>query len=63
MDLLPYAKPIFVLLNKIVTVKLKQLKDLFDELIDKSFIKPYNSTWGAPILIVKKERWFSQNVY
>ena len=35
--------------------KLKQLKKQLKYLLDKGFIKPNFSTWGAPVLFVKKK--------
>ena len=35
--------------------KLKQLKTQLQELLDKGFIRPSVSPWGAPILFVKKK--------
>ena len=37
-----------------VPVKLKELKTQLQELVDKGFIQPSVSPWGAPILFMKK---------
>ncbi|TYK03733.1 retrotransposon protein, putative, Ty3-gypsy subclass [Cucumis melo var. makuwa] len=37
--------------------KLKELKVQLQELVDKGYIRPSVSPWGAPVLFVKKERW------
>ncbi|XP_028091200.1 uncharacterized protein LOC114291555 [Camellia sinensis] len=37
------------------TTKLKELKIQLQELLDKKFIKPSTSLWGAPVLFVKKK--------
>ncbi|GJY55055.1 hypothetical protein Tco_0446719 [Tanacetum coccineum] len=34
-----------------------ELADQLQELSDKGFIRPSSSTWGAPILFVKKKEW------
>ena len=36
------------------SVKLRELKEQLQELLDKGFIRPNTSPWGAPILFVKK---------
>lgn len=36
-------------------VKLKELKVQLQDLVDKGFIRPSTSPWGAPILFVKKK--------
>ena len=35
--------------------ELKELKTQFQELLDKNFIRPSTSPWGAPVLFVKKK--------
>ena len=34
---------------------LKKLKDQWENLLDKGFIKPSVSPWGAPVLFIKKK--------
>ena len=36
-------------------MELVELKVQLQELLDKGFIRPSNSPWGAPILFVKKD--------
>lgn len=38
-----------------VLVELKELKEQLQELLDKGFIKPSASPWGAPMLFVRKK--------
>ena len=38
-----------------VQTELKELKTQLQDLIDKSFIQSSVSSWGAPILFVKKK--------
>ena len=38
-----------------VTVQLKEWKSQLKDLLDKGFIRPSISPWGAPILFVKKK--------
>ena len=35
--------------------ELKELKEQLQELLDKGFIRPSSSPWGAPVLFVKKK--------
>nr|GFC38442.1 RNA-directed DNA polymerase homolog [Tanacetum cinerariifolium] len=35
--------------------KLKELKDQLQELLERGFIRPSVSPWGAPVLFVKKK--------
>lgn len=36
-------------------IELKELKIQLQELLDKKFIRPSTSLWGAPVLFVKKK--------
>ena len=40
---------------KMAPTELKELKIQLQELLDKRFIQPSVSPWGAPILFVKKK--------
>ena len=53
-DLLPDTQPIFIPTYRMDPVELKELKKLKD-LLDKGFIRPNISPWGAPVLFVKKK--------
>ena len=44
-------------------VELKELKEQLQELLDKSFVRPSTSPWGAPVLFVKKKRWYTSTVH
>ena len=36
-------------------LELKELKVKMEELVNKGFVRPSNSPWGAPVLFVKKK--------
>jgi len=46
--------PISIPPYRMVPTKLNELKNLLQELLDKGFIRPNVSPWGAPVLFVKK---------
>ena len=37
------------------TVELKELKVQMEEMVNKGFVRPSTSPWGAPVLFVKKK--------
>ncbi|GKD71662.1 hypothetical protein Tco_1325752 [Tanacetum coccineum] len=43
--------------------KVRELSVQLRELLEKGFIRPSSSPWGAPMLFVKKEKWIFSNVY
>ena len=54
-DLILGTAPIFIAPYRMAPVELKELKIQLQELVDKGFIRPSVSSWGAPILFVKKK--------
>ena len=54
-DRLPGIAPISILPYRMAQAKPKKLKTQLQDLVDKGFIQPSISPWGAPILIVKKK--------
>ncbi|GJU98207.1 putative reverse transcriptase domain-containing protein [Tanacetum coccineum] len=54
-DLIPGATPIAKTLYRLAPSKMKELMSQLQELLDKGFIRPSSSPWGAPILFVKKK--------
>ena len=40
---------------QLAVAELKELKTQLQELVDKGFIRPSHSPWGAPVLFVKKK--------
>ena len=53
-DLIPGSAPISQAPYRMVPSELKELKMQLQDLIDRGFIRPSASPWGAPVLFVKK---------
>jgi len=62
-ELVPGAHPISKSPYRMAPTELKDLKVQLEELLQKGFIRPSVSLWGAPILFVKKERWNFETLY
>nr|XP_048330622.1 uncharacterized protein LOC125422597 [Ziziphus jujuba var. spinosa] len=54
-ELVPGTAPISLPPYRMAPAKLKELKAQLQELVDRGFIKPSVSPWGAPVLFVKKK--------
>ena len=54
-DLLPDTQCISIPPYSMAPVELKELKEQLKDLLDKGFIKPSISPWGAPMLFVRKK--------
>ncbi|KAL6179594.1 hypothetical protein ACLB2K_051107 [Fragaria x ananassa] len=54
-ELLPGTAPISQVPYRMAPAELKELKTQLQELVDKGFIQPSMSPWGAPVLFVKKK--------
>nr|GFC90726.1 putative reverse transcriptase domain-containing protein [Tanacetum cinerariifolium] len=54
-ELIPGAETISKAPYHMVPVELKELKDQLQELLERGFIHPSMSPWGAPVLFVKKK--------
>lgn len=54
-DLVPGTRLISISPYKMALAKLKELKEQLQELVDKEFIRPSTSPWGAPVLFIKKK--------
>jgi len=54
-DLLPGTAPIAKRPYSLSVVKLEELKKQLKELLDKKFIHPSSSPWGAPVIFVEKK--------
>nr|GFB38726.1 putative reverse transcriptase domain-containing protein [Tanacetum cinerariifolium] len=54
-ELIPRSEPISKAPYRMALIELKELKDQLQELLERGFICPSVSPWGAPILFVKKK--------
>jgi hypothetical protein len=54
-ECVPGTNPISKAPYRMASSKLKELKEQLYELLDKGFIRPSISPWGAPMLFVKKK--------
>ncbi|MCI26958.1 RNA-directed DNA polymerase (Reverse transcriptase), partial [Trifolium medium] len=54
-DLVPGTSPISMAPYRMSASELKELKKQLEELLEKKFIQPSVSPWGAPVLLVKKK--------
>nr|GFC71268.1 putative reverse transcriptase domain-containing protein [Tanacetum cinerariifolium] len=54
-ELIPWSKPISKAPYRMAPIEVKELKDQLQELLERGFIRPSVSPWGAPVLFVKKK--------
>ena len=54
-ELHPSTSPISMTPHRITPIELQELRVQLQELLDKGFIRPSTSPWGAPVLFVKKK--------
>ena len=54
-DILPDTQPIPIPPCRMAPVELKELKEQLKDLLNKGFIRPSISPWGAPVLFVRKK--------
>ncbi|WMV13769.1 hypothetical protein MTR67_007154 [Solanum verrucosum] len=54
-DLEPGTPPISIHAYRMASIELRELKTQIQELLDKGFILPSASPWGAPVFFVKKK--------
>ncbi|KAI3756963.1 hypothetical protein L6452_04495 [Arctium lappa] len=54
-DLMPGAAPIARSPYRLAPTEMKEMMTQLKELLDKGFIRPSSSPWGAPVLFVKKK--------
>nr|GFD33414.1 putative reverse transcriptase domain-containing protein [Tanacetum cinerariifolium] len=48
-ELIPGAEPIFKAPYRMAPIEFKELKDQLQELLERGFIRPSVSPWGAPV--------------
>ena len=51
----PGTSPISMTPHRMASVELQELRVQLQELLDKGFIRPNTSPWGAPVLFAKKK--------
>ena len=54
-ELVPGTEPISIPPYRMVPAELKELKVQLEEFLRNGFIRPSTSSWGAPVLFVKKK--------
>ena len=54
-ELHPGTSPISMTLHRMAPVELQELRVQLQELLNKGFIRPSTSSWGAPVLFAKKK--------
>ena len=54
-ELHPGTSPISMTPHRMAPVELQELKVQLQELLDKGFIRPSTSPWGAPVFLAKKK--------
>jgi hypothetical protein len=54
-ELKPGTALIYKTLFRMTTPELAELKEHIEELLEKGFIRPSSSTWGAPVIFVPKK--------
>ena len=54
-DVVPGTDPISMPPYRMAPAELSELKEQLQDLLDKGFIRPSISPWGAPVLFVKKK--------
>ena len=54
-DLVPGTEPISKAPYRMAPAELRELKDQLQDLLEKGFVRPSVSPWGAPVLFVKKK--------
>ena len=54
-ELHPSVSPISMTPHRMAPVELQELRVQLKELLDKRFIRPSTSPWGAPVLFAKKK--------
>ena len=54
-DMIPDTQPISIPPYRMAPAELRELKEQLQDLLEKGFIRPSISPWGAPVLFVRKK--------
>ena len=54
-EVMPGTAPVSMQPYRMAPTELKELKTQLEDLLNKGFIRPSVSPWGAPVLFVKKK--------
>ncbi|KAJ9552277.1 hypothetical protein OSB04_016322 [Centaurea solstitialis] len=60
-DLVPGAAPVAKTPYRLAPPEMQELSNQLEELLEKGFIRPSSSPWGAPILFHQEEGWDVEN--
>jgi hypothetical protein len=58
-ELKPASTPIYKTPFRMTTPELAKLKEHIKKLLEKGFIHPSSSPWGAPVIFCPEEGWYS----
>jgi hypothetical protein len=61
-ELKPGTTPIYKTHFRMITPELAELKEHIKEMLEKGFIRPSPSPWGAPVIFCTEEGWYSKVV-
>ncbi|GJT71747.1 hypothetical protein Tco_1031033 [Tanacetum coccineum] len=62
-DLIPGAAPVARASYRLAPSEIKELSEQLQELLEKGFIRPSSSPWGASVLFIKKKDGSLSGVY
>ncbi|KAJ3704225.1 hypothetical protein LUZ61_007930 [Rhynchospora tenuis] len=62
-ELQPGTTPIAKTPYRMAPAEMRELKAQLEDLLEKGFIRPSTSPWGAPVLFVRKKRWISSPMH
>ncbi|XP_070017394.1 uncharacterized protein [Nicotiana sylvestris] len=62
-DVFPNTRSISIPPYRMAPAELRELKEQLKDLLEKGFIRPSVSPWGAPVLFCQKEGWVALDVH